>query len=159
MRRVLLGVASAALVLTALPATADGHEPPPTEPELNAACTARPGTQVLTPEGFEGTIPTPNPPLEETATSFVLDLAGLPVGTTASADVLMTWGIPTNDFDLNVNGEDSQNIQPIDPAEENILATGLRHCSAVDVTALNFLAPVVVDTLALDIAVKTKLPA
>ena len=157
MRRVLGGAAVAVLALTCLPAVADDEEPSD-EPVLNQACAPRTGTDVLIVDGFEGDIETPLPPLGETSRTFVLDLVGLAEGTRATADVLMSWGIPTNDFDLNVNGTDSFNLQPVDPAEENVFVSGLRHCSTVTVTATNFVAPVVVDTLALDITVRTTPP-
>jgi hypothetical protein len=110
-------------------------------------------------DGFEGTIETPLPPLGTTERSFVVDLAGLPVGTTAGVDTVMSWAVPTNDFDLDVGGESSVGLQPVDPAEESATVVGKRHCTVVTVTATNFAAAVVVDTLALDLAVRPKLPA
>lgn len=66
--------------------------------------------------------------------------------------VTMTWTVAANDYDLAVNGNESINFQPIDPAVEEASAT-LRHCDLVAITASDFLAPAPVEDLELDISV------
>lgn len=157
MRRVLGGVAAAVLALTAAPALAEEVVEPEPTPVL-APCPPRAGSTVLTADGFDGTVETPLPPFGTTERLFVVDLAGLPVGTTASADVVMSWGVPVNDFDLDVDGESSAGLQPVDPAQESASVAGKRHCTTLRVTATNFAAAVVVDTLDLAIAVRPRTP-
>jgi hypothetical protein len=160
-RRVLAGTAIAVLALTALPAFADSDpdaEPAP-EPAPLAECALPAGTERLTVDGVTGTIDTPSLVGEEsTSRVFVLDLAGLPVGTTGAADVTMTWGVPANDYDLDVNGVTSENYQPFDDAVETAGTAARPHCSRITVTAIDFLAPVVVDTLSIDVKVRTVAP-
>jgi hypothetical protein len=162
-RRILGGVAATVLALTAVPALAEGTDVP-VEPEVLAACAPVAGAEVLTVEGFAGTIATPSAFVgnEREDAFFVLDLAGLPVGTTGSVNATMTWPIVANDYDLEVlagrAGGISENFQPFDPAEENVFAAGLAHCQKVTVTAIDFLAPAPLDTLDLDLVVTTKAP-
>lgn len=70
----------------------------------------------------------------------------------------MSWAVPVNDFDLDVDGGSSAGLQPVDPAEESATVVGKRHCTVVAVTATNVASAVVVDTLALDLAVRPKTP-
>lgn len=164
MRRVLGGVAAAVLALTAVPALA-ADEPVPTEPELLAPCALPAGATALTAEGFEGTVATPSAFVgnEREALVFVLDLAGSPVGTTAAVAGSMTWLVPANDYDLELQAgrasSTSENYQPVDPAEESVSAAGVAHCTKVTLTAVDFLAPVVADTLELGVVVTPKVPA
>ncbi len=53
----------------------------------------------------------------------------------------------------------SENYQPVDPAEESVSAAGVAHCTKVTLTAVDFLAPLVVDTLELGVVVTPKVPA
>jgi hypothetical protein len=175
-RRVLGGVAALTLLATAVPALASGPEvetepagdggtavvvtEDPVEPELLLPCvTSRP---TISADGGTGTVATPAPPFGEESAQYVLDLAGLPVGSTAGVNVAMSWAVPTNDFDLEAFGGtqsgDSMNIQPLDPALEEVYLAGLKHCAVITATAINFLAPVVVDTLTLDFGVFPKIP-
>lgn len=164
MRRVLGGVAAAVLTLTAVPALAADEVP--AEPQLLEACTTVPaGATVLTPEGFTGTVATPSALVgnERESLVLVLDLAGSPVGTTASLATTMTWQVPANDYDLEVlagkGSGSSEGYQPFDPAEESVFSSALPHCQRVTVTAVDFLAPVVADTLDLGVVVTTRVPA
>ncbi|HVM27569.1 MAG TPA: hypothetical protein VM433_07845 [Mycobacteriales bacterium] len=162
MRRVLGGVAAAALVLSAAPALANGDVVD--EPVLLEACEVQAGAERLTADGATGTIETPSFLVgdERTVRTFVLDLAGNPVGTTASIDTTMTWLVPANDYDLEVvagrTGGTSENYQPFDAAEENVFVAGVGHCQKVEVNAIDFLSPVVVDSLDLALVVKPKRP-
>ena len=164
MRRVLGGVAAAVLALTAVPALA-AEEEVPAEPELLAPCTLPAGATALTADGFEGTITTPSFVVgnERESRVFVLDLAGSPVGTTAGIASTLTWLVPANDYDLELQAgrasSTSENYQPFDPAEESVFATGVAHCTKVTLTAVDFLAPAAVDTLDLGVVVTPKLPA
>jgi hypothetical protein len=119
-RRILGGVAAAVLALTAVPALAEGTDVA-VEPEVLAACTLPVGATALTPNGFTGTVTTPSFIVgnEREDKVFVLDLAGLPVGTTGSVDATMTWDVAANDYDLEIvagrTGGISENAQPFDP--------------------------------------------
>lgn len=163
MRRILGGVAATVLALTAVPALAAEAEPE--TPELLTECAVADGVERLTVDGFQGTVGTPSFLVgnETESVDFVLDLAGLPVGTTGSIDATMTWGVVANDYDLEVLagrfGGISENYQPFDDAVENVFAAGLPHCQNLTASAVDFLGPVVVDTLNLDVVVGTKAPA
>jgi hypothetical protein len=169
---VLGGLAATALALSTVPALAEGEEvvvedagvvvEEPVEPELLAACTNSPDLPRITVEGHSGTVATPAPPFGEESASYVLDLAGQPVGTTANVNVALSWTIPVNDFDLDAassgSAGESINVQPVDPALEEVFLSGVKHCGVVTATAVNFLAAVVVDTLTLDLTTFVKAP-
>ena len=103
MRRILGGVAATVLALTAVPALAEGTDAP-AEPALLAACAPVAGAEVLTVDGFTGTIATPSAFVgnEREDKVFVLSLEGLPVGATGSLDATLSWLVVANDFDLEL---------------------------------------------------------
>jgi hypothetical protein len=160
LRAVLAGSATAVLALTVVPALAEE----PVEPELLQPCDVAEGSDVLTVDGFTGTIETPSFLVgdERITRTFVLDLAGNPVGTTGTVDTTMTWAVPANDYDLEVYAGKasglSESFQPIDPAEEHVRVTKVAHCGRVEVSAIDFTAPVVVDTLDLSMTVGAVAP-
>ncbi len=165
MRRALVGAAVAVLALTCLPAFAD--ETVPTDPEAPAVlaeCALPAGSERLTVDGFTGTIATPSALVgnERESRVFTLDLAGLAEGSTGSIEATMTWLVPANDYDLDVlagrSSGTSENFQPFDPNTESVFAGGVAHCAKVTISAIDFLAPVVVDTLDLQATVTTKVP-
>jgi hypothetical protein len=151
-------VAAGLLVLAAAPALAT-EEPVLLEPCSNAA-----GAVLLTPDGLErsvaGTAVLPQSP---SAFDVVVDLSGAVEGTTSSVGVTMTWGIPTNDYDLRVVAgglnNDSQGLQPLDEAREEVFLSGQQHCARLTVQVRNFAAPVVVDTVELALTSKPRRPA
>jgi hypothetical protein len=143
----LTALLSALLLLAAIPA---GAQTDP-EPEPNRECTGS-GT-ALTAEGLTTTIATPSLVTGDTLEQFRLDLAApASENARASVTVTMTWGVPTNDYDLDVNGQTSVGLQPLDAAEETV-TVAVGNCGTVDVRAYEFLAPVLVDTVTLDIRV------
>lgn len=88
---------------------------------------------------------------------FLVDLQATTTDATASIDTAMTWDFIANDYDLQVGNRRSSGIsegyQPFDPAEEFVGIVNVGHCEVVTVGARDFLASVVVDTLALDFRV------
>ncbi len=101
---------------------------------LHGACT-KTGQHILV-GNSTGKIATPTLPLTTTTATFVIDLEGQPATKKANLSVDMTWGDPT-DFDLDVNGESSQNFN-FDGTYENVSLTNQAHCTTVTVEALNF---------------------
>lgn len=170
MRRTLLGLAAATLVLSAVPALAGD------EPAALAACEGVLAADRLTLTGTKGAMPaplTPSPTLSaagtlprttpDTTRTVVLDLAGQPVGTTATVGAVLTWGQYVNDFDLFLaSGEDRAASQKVNPTEmeasEEAGLGGVGHCEKVTVRVHNYaagpeslalaLAPVVEEPLA-----------
>jgi hypothetical protein len=102
--------------------------------------------------------PTSGPCPQERSRTFVLDLAGQPIGTRGSVDVTLTWGIVLNDFDLDVDGESSQNIQPLDDAVEEVTTPLKNHCGRITASAINFSGLVVVDSLELALQPRLRKP-
>ena len=161
MRRTLVGLAAASLALTAVPALAADDA---AEPALLPACADVPDGQRLTLAGVKtsasaATVPDPSlaavplPKVQPDATrTFVLDLAGQPVGSTASVGGVLTWGQFVNDYDLRVGSGDSSAVsQDVNPetmqAREETALGGVTHCATLTVTVRNYLAAP--DTLAL----------
>jgi hypothetical protein len=145
----LLAVLSALLLAAALPAGATTLDES-TEPEVQVC----PSGEKLTPEGFSGQIETPSLITGDgfTATTFRLDLDA-PAGSRADVDVTISWGLRTNDYDLAVNGETSLGLQPVADAVENVTVR-VTNCGFVNVTVEEFVAPLFVDTIDLEITVR-----
>lgn len=166
MRLRLLAILSALLLIAVVPASAvslndvtapDGEVLSEEEPEppANEVCT---GSQdLLTVDGFSGDIETPSIILNSgsTVTTFRVDLE-TPVtspAARAAVDVTISWGVPTNDYDLDVNGESSAALQPLDPATENVTVS-VANCGIVSIDVFEFLAPAAVDTISLEVKVR-----
>lgn len=119
------------------------------------ACENPDGLQVITVVGGTSTITTPSQfvtvPVE--TKEFLLDLGGA-----SSADVTATlsWGLLVNDYDLGLTsslaGGTSENYQPIDPIGESVTAAA-SGCDILIVDAIDFLAPVFVDSLSVSFSV------
>ena len=146
MRRPLLALAALALAVPAVPALAAD--------EVHGACANPDGLPVLAlgGSGTSGTVGTPS--LVGNATESVillLSLDGQPVAKTATVSATLTWGVPVNDYDLQLASttasSSTEGFQPVDPAEESTSVARTKHCTKVVVTAVDFLAPVVVDTI------------
>lgn len=151
MRRTLLGLAAATVALTAVPALA-AHEP-----AVLAPCPEVAGAERLTLAGLEQAVTAavvPDPSLAaaplpkvqpDAKRTVVLDLAGQPLGTTASIGGVLTWGQFVNDYDLRLAAGDnsavSQDVNPetMQAREATTLGT-VEHCSTVVVTVRNYLA-------------------
>lgn len=161
MRRTLVGLAAATLALTAVPALA-ADEPAP----VLAPCAGVADKDRLTLAGLEeaaaaALVPDPAPSsaalpkAQPNATrTLVLDLAGQPVGTTASVSGVLTWGQFVNDYDLRLGSGDSSAVsQEVNPttmqAREETALGGVEHCAQVVVTVRNYLAAP--DTLSLEL--------
>lgn len=144
-----------ALVLVA----ADTEDPQVLEPCDNAE-----ELEVLTLDGLQTTIATPGAPGwgigvpgSSEQKDLILDLAGQPLDQTgAFVTVVMSWDVPVEDYDLNLNDDEgsevdhSENIQPIDGDTEEV-SGGFRHCDVFQVESLNWTAAGV-STLTLDIS-------
>ncbi len=82
----------------------------------------------------------------ETTLTFTLDLSGQTVAadedmkSTAKVNTLMSWTVLANDYDLGVNGTETEGFQPIDPAEEFVPNTTVAHCGTITVSVINFTA-------------------
>lgn len=156
MRRTLLGLAAATVALTAVPALA-ADEPVAGEPAVLAPCEGVAAADRLTLAGLEQPVAAavvPDPSLAaaplpkvqpDTKRTVVLDLAGEPVGTTASIAGVLTWGQFVNDYDLRLAvGDDAAVSQDVNPqtmqAREATSLGTVAHCSAVVVTVRNYLA-------------------
>lgn len=146
MRRPLLALAALALAVPAVPALA--------AEELHGACANPDALPVLAlgGSGTSGTVATPS--LVGSASESVtllLSLEGQPVAKTATVSATLTWGVPANDYDLALSSTTassvSEGFQPVDPAEETTSVARTKHCTRVVVSAVDFLAPVVVDTI------------
>ena len=123
------------------------------------ACTNTNGLEVVAPGGLDSTIPTPvfdGPGTEYK--EYLVDLSATSLDATAPVNVTLTWGLRVNDYDLGVTSQRSsaatEGFQPIDPAEEATSVVA-GHCEVIEVQAINFLAPIDIDTLALNFTVGT----
>lgn len=137
-------------------ATEVAEEPTETAP---LACANPNDLEVVTPAGLDSTIPTPvfdGPGTEYK--EYLVDLSAASLDATAPVNITLTWGLRVNDYDLGAISRRSEgftdNFQPIDPAEEATSVVA-GHCEVIEVQAINFLAPIDIDTLALDFAVGT----
>lgn len=135
-------------------------EPAP-EPTASGplACANPDDLEVLAPGTLQSTIATPvfdGPGTEYK--EFLVDLSATSLEATAPVDITMTWDVRVNDYDLGATSARSdgvsENYQPFDPVEEavNVVAG---HCEVIEVRAINFLAPVDMDTLTLAFTVGT----
>jgi hypothetical protein len=145
--RLLAALTASLLALVALPASA--------QTAGLAPCT---GDDVVTLDGDSRTVTAPTPLDGTTSVSFKVDLSGqaVPEGGVpddrANVTVDMTWLTPF-DYDLDVNGNESINLQPVDPSAESATAA-VRHCGTVTITATNFAAPGAIEQLVLDTTVR-----
>ncbi len=121
----------AAFVLTAVAIVPAGAAD---EVALNEPCT---GDNVITATGSTEDVETPMLPGDVTTAAFVLDLAGTPVGTTATVDADLQWGDPT-DYDFELNGTASGSFNPIDGDGETVSLTKVKHCQTLNATMTNF---------------------
>lgn len=130
------------------------------ETETPVACTNTDELDVLTPAGLESDIATPafDGPGEEYK-DYLVDLGATSPDATAPVEIAMTWDLPVNDYDLGADSAASsgfsENYQPLDPNEENVRLDVVKHCEVISVRAINFLAPVDLDELALKFTVGT----
>lgn len=154
MRRVLGGVAAALLALTAVPALAADEPAGAEAPAVLAACEGVADGDRLDLEGLEEALATPLLPGDVTTRTYVLDLAGQPVGTSGAVTGVLTWGLPANDYDLDVNEGSGANFNFSETAPSETAGTLVEHCGSVVVGALNFAAPVVVDSLEIALTVQ-----
>jgi hypothetical protein len=162
-RRTLLLALSALLALGMVPAaaqqSADSQEEPTVDEEVELVeCDNPEDLEVITREGLASDIATPSAFVgnETEFKEFLLDLSPATADTVGTVTTTMTWTVPTNDYDLAVyssrGSAATEAFQPFDEAVEQA-AIPARHCDVFEVGAIDFLAPVVVDSLALDFAV------
>jgi hypothetical protein len=147
------------LLLSALPAAAqEAPEATATEePTVEAtpiACDNPDELEVITTEGLASDITTPA--FDGSGTEekeFLVDLGATSLDATAPVDIAMTWDLAVNDYDLGADSAASsgfsENYQPFDPTEENVRLDVVNHCEVIYVRAVNFLAPVDLDEIAL----------
>jgi hypothetical protein len=134
------------LTLAATPAAAQE------EPVLLQPCTNTAGATVVTPaDAFSDTVPTPVGALglaQEQAGTFVVDLAGLPVGTRRTTT--LTLEMPDYaDYDMVVNGENPFSTD----VPEVFVLSARNHCARSDVQTEVFLGlPIDELTLTVDVA-------
>lgn len=162
MSRLFAAALTALLVFAAVPAFAqEPTEPvaePTEEPEI-IACDNAEGLEVITPDGLQSDIATPSFLVgnEVENKEFLVDLGATSLDATATVGAVMTWDVLVNDYDLEAystaSGGLSENYQPFDPVEETVTLTKVKHCEVIVVGAIDFLAPVVVDSLVLDFSV------
>ncbi|HVM19534.1 MAG TPA: hypothetical protein VM307_06205 [Egibacteraceae bacterium] len=165
MARLLAAVLTSMLLFAAVPAAAQeaGGEAPVeevTEEPTPVECANPDGLEVITTEGLTTDIATPT--FDGSGSEykeFLVDLGAYSLDATAPVDVSMTWGILLNDYDLAAFSAKSsglsENYQPFDPAEENVRLDVVRHCEVIEAEAINFLAPIDLDSLELTFAVGT----
>ena len=167
MSRLLAAAVAALLLFAAIPAYAQEApteeptaEPSPevTEEPAIIACDNADGLPVLTAEGLQPEVPTPSFLVgnEVESVDVLVDLAATSSDATATVNGFMTWTFALNDYDLEIlsttNGGISENFQPLDPAEEAVVVSKVRHCEVITVNAIDFTAPLVVDTLEVSLA-------
>jgi hypothetical protein len=172
----LLAVLSALLLLAALPAGAldqapsEPSDPQPAEGGGESPIAVGEGEEVkvdpivvcagsqplIGPEGLSEVIETPSLVLGDgqTVLTYRVDLHA-PAGTRADVDVRISWGVPTNDYDLAVNGATSLALQPLAPPEEAVSVV-VSNCGLLSITVEEFVAPVFVDTITLDVDVRQR---
>jgi hypothetical protein len=160
--RLFATVLTALLLFAAVPASAQETTEPVEEsveePEV-IACENPDGLEVITPEGLQTDIATPSFLVgnEVETKDLLVDLSATSLDATATVLVGMTWNLIVNDYDLQAysasGGGVSENYQPFDPVEESVNLTKVKHCEVITAAAIDFLAPVVVDSLVLDFRV------
>lgn len=171
MSRLLVAALTALLLFAAVPALAQEAEPvedsteeaateeAATEEAAIIECENPDGLEVITREGLETDIATPSFLVgnEVESKDLLVDLAATSLDATATVLAGMTWDVLLNDYDLEAysasSGGISENYQPFDAAEEMVTMTDVKHCEVITAGAIDFLAPVVVDSLALDFGV------
>jgi hypothetical protein len=157
--RLLAAALTALLLFAAVPASAQELVEEPTEEPAIVECENSDDLEVITREGLQTGITTPSFMVgnEVESKDFLVDLAATTTDATATIAVDMTWAVLVNDYDLEAysarGGGASESWQPLDPAVESVAMTQVRHCEVIQVSAIDFLAPVVVDSLALDFRV------
>lgn len=164
MSRLFAAALTALLLLAAVPAfaqeieTAESVEDSGVE-SIVVECENPDGLEVITPEGLQSDIATPSYLVgnEVETKQYLVDLQATSAEATATVTAAMTWGLIVNDYDLEAysakGGGISENWQPVDPAEESVTMTKVRHCEVIVVGAIDFNAFVVADSLALDFQV------
>ncbi len=132
------------LLLIAAPAAAEDTV------QLNQACN-KPGTVVTSTAPFSGEVETPVGALNLTtaeAGSYVVDLAGTPVGTRKNVTLTLSFDNPVADYDMVVNGVNEFGTD----SPEVFTVSNATHCSIISVQTEVFIgAPI--DVLTLDVKV------
>ncbi len=152
--RALIVAAALAVAVPALPALAGTTTVPTLAPCANPEGLK---TVTLNTAGV-GTLDTPSLiGNAEEGVQLLVDFAGRKEGYTGNVDAVISWGVPTNDYDLRLDSDESsgtgENFQPVDAAEETASVGGVTHCSVVTVTAIDFLAPAAVDTISYNVTI------
>jgi hypothetical protein len=154
----------AVLLLGAVPVLGDDHDvdpdpTPPEEPELVECAPSDDGLEVITRDGLASDIASPSFLIgrRREAKQFLVDLSPATEHFRAAVTTTMTWSVAANDYDLAVttslgSGE-TEAFQPFDPPIEE-LTLSARHCDVITVEAIDYLAPVVVDSIELGFAVR-----
>jgi hypothetical protein len=149
--RRLLAVLSAALLLGAVPVAAEEAGGPVEPPEIQEC----PGQQErVGVDGLSGEIDTPSIITGDgfSMKTLRLDLQA-PQGARAAVTVTIDWGIRANDYDLSVNGTTSMGLQPLDDAIETV-TVNVANCGLITISVEEWLAPVFVDTINLEVDVR-----
>lgn len=151
MRTLLVIISVLSALVLAVPATAQTPEI-----ELLDPCDNPDGLTVVSPaKRFTGEVETPIGQAfigtTGDAGSYIIDLAGLPVGTTAKVDMTLdAEAVAIADYDLVVNGTGSD----IAGTPETVSLTGVAHCAEYVLgTTVFFGTPL--DALTLDIRVRS----
>lgn len=161
MSRLLVAALTALLLFAAVPALAQEAEQveDSTEEPAIVECENPDGLEVITREGLQTDIATPSWLVgnEIESKELLVDLAATSLDATANVLAGLTWGLDINDYDLQAfsatSGGVSENYQPFDPVGETVPMVGVRHCEVIEAGAIDFLAPVVVDSLVLEFGV------
>lgn len=130
--------------------------------EVNAPCPTTEGVTVVTPsEGFTGTVPTPvgvifeGPSPVEDAGSYIVDLAGRPVGSKATVTTALSWdlsGEMLGDYDVLIDGAEETVEESTDfPDVHERL--NVRHCQVLDLQTRVFTG-LPLDTLTLEVTAR-----
>ena len=153
-----LAVLVAALVFVGPAGAVEGEVPA----EVNAPCPAREGATVVTPsEDFSGTVPTPvgvmfeGPSPVEEAGSYVIDLAGRPVGSKAIVSTLLSWdlsGEMLGDYDVLIDGTE-ESVEESTDFPDLHERVNVRHCQVLALQTRVFTG-VPLDTLTLEVSVR-----
>lgn len=150
MSRVLAAALAALMLFAAVPASAQEVVP--------LACENAGNLEVITPAGLKTGIATPtfNGAGSESK-DFLVDLGAASTEATAAVTGVLTWGLPVNDYDLQMDSANnsgvSEGYQPIDENVETVALDDVKHCEVITATAINFLAPVDIDELNLEFSV------
>jgi hypothetical protein len=110
----------------------------------------------LTLEGFSELVTAPDATLgdgEKNDLYFIVDLGpDAYEDTRGSVTGELSWTIVTNDYDLAVGGSSSAQLQPLAAPVETASAS-VAHCQLVTVSTIDFLAPLALEELQLDLTV------